>query len=118
VYILGPPFAAPDECAGSQVIDIGEINMAFLPGNLIDAYVGDGTQIPLGKAEGNNIGDSGCYGSPKTLELASHLEPRQRLCPRGKCHRKCFGQSLLSCRPWHALHMDRPAFGHVTRQGA
>ena len=53
--------------------------------------------------------DGGGHRTPGTLELTGHLEPRQRLCPRGKCHCKCPGQSLLTCCPRHVLHMDRPA---------
>ncbi len=74
--IPGPPFAAPDEGAGSQIIDIGEIHMTLLPGNLINADVGDVAQIPVGKAEGNHIGDGSCNGAPGALKMPGNLEPR------------------------------------------
>src|SRR5512139_492907 len=66
--ILGAAFAAPNERSSSQVVDVCQIDMTFLPGNLVNANMGDTGKIPAGQAEGHHIGYACRYGTPGALE--------------------------------------------------
>lgn len=47
----------PDKSSGFQVIDVGEIHMTFMPGDLIDTYVGNFRKVTTGQPEVNNVGN-------------------------------------------------------------
>lgn len=91
--------------------------MTLLPGYLINADVGDATQVPAGKVEGNHIGDGGSNGTPGAVEQSCDLKPRQQLCPRSDGNRKRLGQSLLASSPRYALHMHGLATGTSNTAG-
>jgi hypothetical protein len=56
--------------------------MSLLPGNLIDADVGDAVQVPTDKAKGNHVSNGGGDRTPGTLEMTGNLEPMATTLPR------------------------------------
>ena len=68
-------FTAPYELAGLQIIDIGQIDLAFLPGNFVNPNMSEIRQVPMCQTILDNVIHSRGYGAPRAVKELRHMFP-------------------------------------------
>jgi len=101
-----PTLCTPQKPFSAQVIDLGVIDMTTPPTDLVNPYVQDTIDIPVGKSISYGCLNSGSDGAPADPEQTGHYIPCQQPRPCGKHHNQRLGQRTLALSPRYGLDLD------------
>ena len=95
--------------AGVELVDEGQVAMAGLPGDLVDADGGHAVQADASAAPSHGHGHGAMHGVPGGGEDAGRVLPREALGPAGEEPAEGLGRALLAVGPRHLLDLGRAA---------
>ena len=100
---------APHQPLAREVVDVGDVDVPALSGDLINADVGQMVEVPVRQADGDRLLDGRGHGAPRAPEQPRDLLPGQRAGPRRQRHQQCVRHLLLPTHPGHRLDMHAGA---------